>query len=116
MKKIDWDKLSTAYSKKAIERSNSDCIRYIARDVHNYWIKAVYHLWGLLEKGYKVNGGYTEAKRISHKALCIPYDQLDIKNKLKDCYMIKKLVSKERWESMKGYQYDYLFDKYKISW
>ena len=113
---INWDEFSTIYSVKAINQSNSNSISDIAIEVHDYWIKSVYHLWKLLDDGYEVNGGYTKEKRLSHQSLLIPYNKLDIRNKLKDCFVIKKAVSNERWIDMKGYRYDRLFKKYEINW
>ena len=48
--------------------------------------------------------------------MLIPYDELTRDDKLKDAFLIKTLVSEERWLELGGQPYDYLFEKYNIGW
>ena len=114
---INWGDFSTVYSKKALESIYySNDIEAIAERIHNYWMDAVAHLWYLLAEGYEVEGGYTKEKRASHLSMLIPYDELTTDDQLKDAFLIKTLVSEERWLELGGEPYDYLFQKYNIGW
>jgi len=115
-KTINWGEFSTVYSEQAILSIDSQHISEIAERVHAYWIDAVQHLWFLLAEGYEVQGGYTIEKRQSHIQMCVPYDKLSMENKLKDCYVIKTLITPEKWQELGGMPYDYLFNKYNIGW
>lgn len=115
-KTINWGEFSTVYSEQAILSIDSQHISEIAERVHAYWIDAVQHLWFLLAEGYEVQGGYTIEKRQSHIQMCVPYDELSMENKLKDCYLIKTLITPEKWQELGGMPYDYLFNKYNIGW
>ena len=110
---INWGAFSTVYSKKALDSIYySNDIEAIAERIHNYWMDAVSHLWYLLAEGYEVEGGYTKRASLN----VIPYDELTRDDKLKDAFLIKTLVSEERWLELGGQPYDYLFKKYNIGW
>jgi len=114
---IDWGAFSTVYSLEAILTSEDNAtMEQLADRIHEFWICAVNELWFLLSEGYEVKGGYTKEKRASHQSMCVPYAELSRENKLKDCYLIKTLVTHKKWLELGGLAYDYLFEKYDIGW
>ena len=113
---INWGEFSTVYSEEAIVLIDSNDIEEIANRVHCYWIDAVNQLWYLLSEGYEVKGGYTVEKRQSHQGMCIPYKELSREDQLKDCYLIKTLVTAEKWQELGGEAYEDDFVRYDIGW
>jgi hypothetical protein len=115
---INWGKFSTLYSVQGLNdglKVTTD-LNELAEFVHNAWIVGVNHLWELLENGYTVKGGYSKEKRLSHVAMCTPYEWLSREDQLKDIYTIKDILNKKDWVKLGGNFYEKDFIKYNIGW
>ena len=126
---INWGEFSTHYSKMAIEFCLDEVkvmnISFIADKVHDNWINAVRKLWYYIERGYTVEGGYSLQKRKSHEEMCVKYSELPYEEQLKDCYVIKDILTNNptrfmhgvKWEDFIYYEdYNKDFEKYDIGW
>ncbi len=128
-KEINWGEFSTHYSKMAIEFCLDEAkilnISFMADKVHDNWVMAVNQLWALIEEGYTVKGGYSDEKRASHKTLCVKYADLPYEEQLKDCYVIKDILTNNPTRLMHGKKWsDFIyferynndFERYDIGW
>ena len=115
---INWGEFSTLFSKQGLDYGLevTNDLEELADHVHRAWILGVNHLWSLLEEGHIVEGGYSKEKRLSHVAMCTPYQWLSREDQLKDIYTIKDILSKKEWLKLGGEFYESEFLKYNIGW